>query len=194
MSSFNPNHQPNPLLILRNLHPTFMHLRLFIESNDSVLITRYINAINNNNNKLLNPNNQYIDAGFDLFTPREIHCAAGQSNKIDLEVICSAEIINNAGTNNETIRNSGFYMYPRSSLSNTPLRLANSVGIIDAGYRGHLMGKFDCQTNEYVVNQFDRLLQICAPGLIPIYIELVNNVEQLGQTERGAGGFGSTGR
>jgi len=190
----NINPTQNAMQTLRNLHPTFMHLRLFIESNDTELIARYINAINNNNNKLLNPNNQHIDAGFDLFTPREIRCLAGQSNKIDFEVICSAQIINNAGTNNETTRNSGFYMYPRSSISNTPLRLANSVGIIDAGYRGHLMGKFDCLTNDYAVAQFDRLLQICAPGLIPIYVELVNNVEQLGITERGGGGFGSTGR
>ena len=39
--------------------------------------------------------------------------------------------------------NTGYYMYPRSSLSKTKLRLANSVGIIDSGYRGNLIGMFD---------------------------------------------------
>jgi dUTPase len=46
-----------------------------------------------------------------------------------------------------------------------------------------------------VVEKYDRLLQICAPGLVPIVVEIVNTMEELGsQTERGTGGFGSTGR
>ena len=90
--------------------------------------------------------------------------------------------------------NTGFYMYPRSSLSKTPLRLANSVGIIDAGYRGHLIGVFDATKNVGVC-EYDRLVQICAPGLIPIYVEVVDSEDMLGEmTRRGDGGFGSTGR
>ena len=94
-------------------------------------------------------------------------------------------------------------MYPRSSLSKTQLRLANSVGIIDAGYRGHLMGMFDVvnidpdddKDADYFGKKFDRYLQICAPGLVPIVVEIVNTKEELGEeTERGDGGFGSTGR
>jgi dUTP pyrophosphatase len=105
-------------------------------------------------------------------------------------------------------------MYPRSSLSKTKLRLANSVGIIDSGYRGNLIGMFDvvnmddeAQTQsishqkkeEYKDYDFcakvnDRLVQICAPGLVPIYVEIVNSIDELGsETERGVGGFGSTG-
>lgn len=177
------------LSILRNIHPTFMHLQLFIDSNDNELFDKYTSAINNNNNKILNPNNQHIDAGFDIFVPTEITCPSDQTNKIDMQIKCSAKIISTFADT----RNTGYYMYPRSSISNTPLRLANSVGIIDSGYRGRLMGKFDAREN-FVVNKFDRLLQICAPGLIPIYVELVNNEEELGNTERGAGGFGSSGR
>jgi hypothetical protein len=100
--------------------------------------------------------------------------------------------------------NTGYYMYPRSSLSKTMLRLANSVGIIDAGYRGHLIGMFDVINNEgnsqysevcYNGNIYDRYLQICAPGLLPIIVEIVKNKEDLGEeTERGEGGFGSTGK
>ena len=35
-------------------------------------------------------------------------------------------------------KNIGYYLYPRSSISKTPLILANSVGIIDSGYRGNI--------------------------------------------------------
>ena len=101
---------------------------------------------------------------------------------------------------------SGYYMYPRSSISKTPLRLANSVGIIDSGYRGELMAKVDningcscdcsCDNEagdsvDYVVGQHSRLFQVCAPDLSPF--ASVEIVESLDDTSRGAGGFGSTG-
>jgi len=88
-------------------------------------------------------------------------------------------------------------MYPRSSLSKTPLRLANSVGIIDAGYRNNLIGAFDLIKNHvetYFVEKHSRLLQICSPILCPIYVELVTTQADLSTlTERNEGGFGSTG-
>ena len=86
-------------------------------------------------------------------------------------------------------------MYPRSSISKSNLRLANNVGIIDAGYRGHLIGMFDViYTDGITIEKFDRNLQICAPGLIPIIAELVTSMDDLGEkTLRGEGGFGSTG-
>jgi dUTP pyrophosphatase len=126
---------------------------------------------------------------------------ASPVNKLDLQVCCSARMYLDSGKN----FNTGYYMYPRSSLSKTQLRLANSVGIIDAGYRGHLMGMFDvvnidpCKKNDmeadYCGNVYDRYLQICAPGLVPIIVEIVNSKQDLGdETERGEGGFGSTGR
>jgi dUTPase len=43
--------------------------------------------------------------------------------------------------------------------------------------------------------KYERYLQICAPGLVPIVVEVVSSIEELGEkTERGDGGFGSTGR
>ena len=49
--------------------------------------------------------------------------------------------------------------------------------------------------SDYVGVKYDRYLQICAPGLTPIVVEVVNSNEALGEeTVRGAGGFGSTGR
>ena len=82
-------------------------------------------------------------------------------------------------------------MYPRSSITNTPLRLANSIGIIDSGYRGDVIGKFDCIRGDYVALQYTKLLQIVAPGMVPIYVRLVQDLSI--ETERGTGGFGSTG-
>ena len=88
-----------------------------------------------------------------------------------------------------------FYLYPRSSLYKSDLRLTNSVGIIDAGYRGHLAGVFDSVKPNTSISQYSRLLQICSPDLSPITdIQLVDTLEELGETIRGGQGFGSTGK
>jgi dUTP pyrophosphatase len=165
-----------------------MLLKIFIDNKDVELKNKYIEFANNHNNKLLN--NQ-LDAGVDLFTPHNLS-SSECVNKVDLNIICAAQM----NLDNGKQYNTGYYMYPRSSLSKTPLRLANSVGIIDAGYRGHLIGMFDLITSDrYIINKYDRLLQICAPGLVPIVINIVDNIGDLGEeTERGDGGFGSTGR
>jgi dUTP pyrophosphatase len=87
-----------------------------------------------------------------------------------------------------------YYLYPRSSVSKTNLRLANSVGIIDSGYRGNIIGMFDIINHENnFCEKYSRLLQICSPTLKPLHVEIVNNIDLLGLTERGDNGFGSTG-
>lgn len=89
-----------------------------------------------------------------------------------------------------------FKLYPRSSMgSKTPLRLANSVGVVDSGYRGHLMACVDCYgEKDYSIAQYDRLLQIVAFSGRPIFVTLVKNHNELGVTVRGDSGFGSTGK
>jgi len=131
-------------------------------------------------------NHQTENAGFDIFTPEYTPCLHGHVTKIDFQIKCKATMITDSGKQ----YNTGFYMYPRSSLSKTPLRLANSVGIIDSGYRGNLIGAFDL-LNDCAVKSGDRLVQICAPGLVPIMIIIVD--EMTDDTMRGSGGFGSTG-
>jgi dUTP pyrophosphatase len=168
----------------------FMRLKIFVDSSDNELKTKYKEYIDKHHLKLDN-NIDHIDAGFDLFAPESRTLTSSGVNKLDYKISCSAQIV---GQNN--IRyNTGFYMYPRSSISKSNLRLANNVGIIDAGYRGHLIGMFDViYVNETNVNKLDRHLQICAPGLVPIIVEMVNSMEELGEkTIRGDGGFGSTG-
>lgn len=80
-------------------------------------------------------------------------------------------------------------LFPRSSVSKTDLRLCNAVGVIDAGYRGEVMLKFDKQGEKHY-NIGDRVGQLM---LVPIpsiqFVEVVN----LPDSDRGTGGFGSTG-
>jgi dUTPase len=188
------NLDPSRLL---NTYDKYMYLKVYVDDTND-LKQKYIDSALNHNNKILNPNNPYLDAGFDLFNPTRRTFTTNQMssvNKFDHNIVCSAQMI----TDSNKVFNTGYYMYPRSSISKTKLRLANSTGIIDSGYRGHLIGMFDLinlfENELYVVEKYDRLLQICAPGLVPIVVEIVNTMEELGsQTERGAGGFGSTGR
>ena len=86
-------------------------------------------------------------------------------------------------------------IYPRSSVSKTPHMLRNHVGVIDSGYRGNIIAAFNCsRANKYTATLFQRLVQICPPDLsYPIEIVIVKDQQELGVTERGGGGFGSTG-
>ena len=144
-----------------------------------------------------------IDAGIDLFVPKTINITNNtRSNKLDMGIVCSMTYHDSFGLNIPC----GFYLYPRSSTgSKTPLRLSNSVGIIDAGYRGNIIACFDnidphtLVEHCYQTKVNDRLVQICAPNLIyPISVEIVSSLAELdsdikGINTRGTGGFGSTG-
>ena len=82
-------------------------------------------------------------------------------------------------------------LFPRSSVSRTCLSLANSVGVVDSGYRGEIMLKYR-NTGEAnsIYKSGDRVGQLI---VMPYpQIELIE-VEELSSTERGDGGFGSTG-
>jgi dUTP pyrophosphatase len=94
---------------------------------------------------------------------------------------------------------SSFWLIPRSSIVKTPLRMANSVGLIDKGYRGELLACVDnilishediwAGNVSYPVIKGERLFQIVGPMLEPVTFELV---DELSVTSRGEGGIGST--
>jgi dUTP pyrophosphatase len=192
-----------------------MLLNIFVDSDDSMLKNMYAEAAANHNIKIMN-DPQFYDAGFDLFLPKDdAHSGTKffscNINKVNFKVKCSAKIIFTNPLVNPVTQyinpySSGYYTpyytYARSSISKTPLRLANNQGIIDAGYRGSLIGMFDCYKCpnqnvecDYYVEPYTRLLQVCAPSLMPIYVRIVDTFEELGpETSRGAGGFGSTGK
>lgn len=81
-------------------------------------------------------------------------------------------------------------VFPRSSISNTDLSVANCVGVLDAGFRGELKMRFrKLGEVEYFVG--DRIGQI----LVLPYPQIVfEEVEELNDSSRGEGGFGSTGK
>jgi dUTP pyrophosphatase len=74
--------------------------------------------------------------------------------------------------------------------------LANSVGIIDAGYRGEIQAAVDVLSQDgFQLPSGLRIVQLCPPSLdSPIYVKVITDESLLGKTMRGAGGFGSTGR
>ena len=154
--------------------PSIKVLRLCV---DSELIEYYQNKSKEHNESLsgLHPN-----SGFDIGSPLSLQAEAGTLVKVDFKI---------QGAMYEDNIPIGYYLYARSSIVKTGFRLANSVGIIDSGYRGNLMAYFDVVKNDNV-EVYQRLVQICAPDLRPFKVEIVDSLDE---TERGQGGFGSTG-
>lgn len=85
-------------------------------------------------------------------------------------------------------------IYPRSSISKMDLRLCNSVGVLDSGYRGELFALFDFTSDPRTARVY-RNGDKCCQLIIQKYEKVVPiEVEELSETERGTGGFGSTGK
>ena len=147
---------------------------------------------------VLNRSNE--NAGFDLFVVKEYSPATTDFNAkaqlLDLGTSARMIRMNPDGSEQDV----HYWLCPRSSIIKTGFMMANSQGVIDKSYRGTLMGPIT------VVNQGlfaktmlaenhlkgDRYFQIVAPDMGHIASVIV--VDSLSQTERGAGGFGSTGR
>lgn len=120
------------------------------------------------------------NSGFDLYLPETTLFPAGKVTYVDFGLQMMT-------TNAET----GFFLLPRSSISKTPLRLANSVGLIDPTYRGNLMAALEnTSSGDITIHSGTRLMQVCLPSLAPFKVEWTDS---LPQTQRGAGAFGSTG-
>lgn len=86
--------------------------------------------------------------------------------------------------------------FPRSSVVETELMLKNSVGVIDATYRGEITFKYRYMSHEYhneeIFKVGDRVGQLVFINLSDI-TELVES-DELSETARGEGGFGHTGK
>ena len=85
------------------------------------------------------------------------------------------------------------FILPRSSIgAKTPLRLSNSVGLIDSGYRGELGVLYDNTSDEdYHINQGDRIAQLL---VMPSYRFQAKVVDILADSDRGETGFGDSGK
>lgn len=90
--------------------------------------------------------------------------------------------------------NSGYgaFVFARSGLSiKHGIGLLNSVGVIDSDYRGEIqVGVINQIRESYTIEPGERIAQLV---ILPVSILPVEQTDTLGETERGAGGFGSTG-
>ena len=120
------------------------------------------------------------DSGLDIYIIENQIINPGETIRLKLGISC------------ENLDAKSYFLMPRSSLSKTPLRLANSVGLIDAGYRGEIMAAVDnIKDFAYEVEIGQRLFQIVAMDGSAIHFELGDH---LSETTRGTDGFGSTGK
>ena len=136
------------------------------------------------------------DLGIDLYCPSDVIFFYGESNKINFKIKCEP-----------CDKDQGYMLVPRSSISKTPLRMSNSVGIIDPTYRGEIMACCDCLIKNNLIDMFKtlilgkksiyevkkgtRLFQLVSFDGKPLEYELVDKINE---TERNEGGFGSTGK
>jgi dUTP pyrophosphatase len=155
-------------------------LEIYVDYNniDNCLLQKYIDQIEIHNNS--------DNSGFDLFFPEETIFSSIDSKMVKFNIKCVMRDFYGGSA-------VGYYLYPRSSLSKTPLMLANHVGIIDAGYRGEIIGAFRLlQSEPYIVRAYERVLQICKSDLRKFNV-ILSDISNIDNTLRGAGGFGSTG-
>ena len=87
----------------------------------------------------------------------------------------------------------GAFIFPRSGLAvKHGIGLLNSVGVVDSDYRGEIMvGVINQISEEYVIQPGERVAQMV---IMPVSMMPVEEVSELDDTERGVGGFGSTGK
>jgi dUTP pyrophosphatase len=131
------------------------------------------------------------DAGVDLVFPQDFILYTNTVTKCGMGISC--QFISTGSLNGS------FDLVSRSSIINTPLSLANGIGIIDSGYRGEIIAAFRCYTDRnhpstindfsYHITKGSRLVQIVSPDRNPIKIILTDHLED---TARGTNGFGST--
>lgn len=84
-------------------------------------------------------------------------------------------------------------VYARSGLAiKNGITLSNCVGVIDSDYRGEIrVGLINQSQQSYTIQPGERIAQLC---IAPVWQAAFTPAETLGDTQRGAGGFGSTGR
>jgi len=143
------------------------------------------------NFKKLNPNAKApyrateSSAGADLFAQLTID--NGQ-----LTIDCGKRILVPTGIAVEIPPGFGGFVFPRSSISTKHgISLANCVGVIDADYRGEVkVALINHGSEPYTVTNGDRIAQLV---ILPVESAVFAEKSTLSDTERGSGGFGSTG-
>ena len=90
------------------------------------------------------------------------------------------------------------FLFSRSGLSKQGVELTNGVGVIDSEYRGEIMCSMVFRSvgfgNMHFIQRYQRIAQLVIMPVWTGQFEQVNTLEELTETERGAGGFGHTGK
>ena len=169
----------NQITISSNNKPKQDIMNIALVSNDDEINNFYDNQINNSESS--------NESGFDLIVTEDITLTRENPTALlSLGIKCAPTF------------NSGYYLYPRSSIFKTPVRMANSIGIIDMTYRGEIKAPVDFHSHlcnnadSYTIKKGTKLFQLCKPTLEPLIYNKVNDYE-LSDTVRGSNGFGSTG-
>lgn len=123
------------------------------------------------------------DAGWDLFLPEDVELVEGQIAMVDLRIKVA-------------IPHGHFgLIVPRSSMAKRRILLANTVGIVDSGYRGNVKvaltysPTIDMPMTTTLYHN-ERVAQMI---VVPFNTSVFTRVDDLDDTERSDGGFGSTG-
>ena len=136
-----------------------------------------------------------VDAGAQVPTYAHETDAAADLYALDNTVLAPHSLGNKLHTGIKIQLPEGWLamILPRSSMgAKTPLRLSNSVGLIDSGYRGELGVLYDNIGDEpYTINQGERIAQLL---VMPSYRFQANVVDALADSDRGEGGFGASGK
>ena len=124
-------------------------------------------------------------AGYDLCACTDGAVVINTGETVKIHTGLSAEL--------EGEKNAVLLIYARSSLaSKFGIVPANCVGVVDWDYRGELIvALHNSGREDFTVNNGDRIAQLV---ITPVFTPEVEEVDDLSDTERGAGGFGSTGK
>lgn len=136
-----------------------------------------------NDNAVMPTKAHATDAGFDLY------CTGKEIDWTKRQLVC------HTGLAFEIPDGYVGLIFPRSSVSSKPLMMANSVSVIDSGYRGEVTAKFNITgMHEIYANNYQVGDKIAQMIIIP-YPEIeFEEADSLSDSERGTGGYGSTGR
>lgn len=142
-----------------------------------------INVKKLNNTAIMPTRGHEGDAGFDLYACLDEPITIGAGKTVKVPTGLSIAIPD------------GYFgaVFARSGLATKQgLRPANCVGVCDAPYRGeYIVALHNDSDEDRVVNPKDRIAQLI---IMPFLTAQFNLVSELDETERGAGGFGSTGK
>lgn len=119
-------------------------------------------------------------AGIDFYLPQSVRFWPKRSKKVPLGV--AVEIPE------------GYVMLliPRSSTWKTPIRMPNSVGVIDSDYRGEVCALL--RNTSIFATKADIGERLVQGVIVPVPNIQIKEVDELSETSRGVGGFGSTGK